>query len=593
MWDKLLSSRWCILIAALLGMLLMAPAMNTALIGDDYLHWSLLTGRSFNAQPGSFFGLFTFADGNVVHNQALIDSGQLVWWASDNLRIAFWRPLSELSQYLDYKLWPDSPVLMHLHNLLFYGLMIWLIGKLFSELDNNRKQANFATLLFAGNMLHVFAVAWLASRNQMLSGLFLVTTLLSYHRWRQGGSALYGVAAAACLILGLFSAEASIQTAAYLGAYALFYEADKPLVSRFKALLPFVVIVLVWKAVHSHLGYGSFGSPGYVDPAAGVGRFGFSLALRLPALMLAQWFGVSSVMFEQLDRTTQYLYSGAGTLALLGLAYAMYHLGAFRTALARFYGAGAVLALVPACAGYPFDRLTLNSDIGASGLLAIVLLSVWERRKQLVGAGMGTAKYLLLIVGFVHVVVFPIMKLGSSAMMNTLNQAGERLGALAIPQASADHLEHFMLVNSPSGEAVYYFPLTREFHGMRNPATMMAMGPDTKAMTLSRVDDTTLRLTSPTGFRGTITRDIQVKPFHVGDTVHMNGITVTVEELTDDKVPKTALFHFPDSVQSAHWRFFAWQGSGLTQLSLPAVGQSMAIAPFDLSKAAMDYLSKK
>jgi hypothetical protein len=74
-WDKLLSSRWCIPLAALLGVLLMAPAMNTALIGDDYLHWSLLTGRSFNAQPGSFFGLFTFADGHVAHNQALMDSG--------------------------------------------------------------------------------------------------------------------------------------------------------------------------------------------------------------------------------------------------------------------------------------------------------------------------------------------------------------------------------------------------------------------------------------------------------------------------------------------------------------------------------------
>ncbi|KGM41439.1 hypothetical protein JY96_18945 [Aquabacterium sp. NJ1] len=573
-------------------MLLTAPAMNMGLMGDDYLHWSLLTGRATNAQPGSFFGLFTFADGSQQANQLLMDSGKLVWWASDHLRIAFWRPLAELSQKLDYLWWPDSPVLMHLHNLLLYGVMILLVGKLFHELDTDRRQAGTATWLFAGNMLHVFAVAWLASRNQMLCGILLALTVLAYHRWRQGQSALYGVLAAASLITGLFSAEAAIQTMGYLLAYALFIEQGKPLLNRFGALLPFIVIVLAWKATHSHLGYGSFGSPGYVDPSSNPAGFLTSLMLRLPALMLAQWYGVSSVMFEQLDRPVQYLYAGGATVVLLGLFYAIHYLGSFKSTLVRFYAAASIIALAPACAGYPFDRLTVNSDIGASGLLAMVLIPVWQQRKQLTGWARGSAKYLILLIGLIHMVVFPVGKLVSSAMMKTINTSGEALGALALPDAGENSGLHYLLLNAPSAEATYYFPVTREYHGMHNPATMHALGPNNQALTLTRVDDTTLRVDVPTGFKGTITRDVRLQPFKVGDTARMGGMTAEVEALTAGGLPRTVRYHFPDSLDNAHWRFFAWREEGLYQVTPPAPGQSLTVASYDIGKAVMRYVNK-
>ncbi|MBI2732509.1 MAG: hypothetical protein HYX44_04110 [Aquabacterium sp.] len=592
MLEKLISGRWNIWLAALIGMLLTAPAMNMGLMGDDYLHWSLLTGRATNAQPGSFFGLFTFADGSQQANQILMDSGKLVWWASDHLRIAFWRPLAELSQKLDYIWWPDSPLLMHLHNLLLYGVMILLVGKLFHELDTKRQQAGLATWLFAGNMLHVFAVAWLASRNQMLCGILLALTVLAYHRWRQGQSALYGVLAAVSLVTGLFSAEAAIQTMGYLLAYALFLEQGKPLLKRFGPLLPFIVIVLAWKATHSHLGYGSYGSPGYVDPSSNPAGFLTSLMLRLPALMLAQWYGVSSVMFEQLDRPVQYLYAGGATVVLLGLFYAIHYLGGFKSALARFYIAASIIALAPACAGYPFDRLTVNSDIGASGLLAMVLIPVWQQRQQLKGWAQGSAKYLILLIGLIHVVVFPIGKVVSSAMMKTINTSGEALGALALPDAGEKSSLRYLLLNAPSAEATYYFPVTREYHGLHNPATMHALGPNNQALTLTRLGDTTLRVDVPTGFKGTITRDVRLQPFKVGDTVHMGGMTAEVEALTAGGVPRTVRYRFPDSLDNAHWRFFAWREEGLYQVTPPPPGQSLAIASYDIGKAVMRYVNK-
>ncbi|WP_290639110.1 hypothetical protein, partial [Aquabacterium sp.] len=384
-----------------------------------------------------------------------------------------------------------------------------------------------------------------------------------------------------------------IQTMGYLLAYSLFLEGDRPVRARIKALTPFVLLVLIWKATHGHLGYGSFGSPGYVDPTSNPARFTGLLVLRLPVLMAAQWLGISSMMFEQLDRITQYIYAGSAVSLLILLVYAIYRLGGFSSALGRFYAAGAIISLIPACAGYPFDRLTVNSDIGASGMLAIVILQTWQHRAQLKGGMIGFAKWFVYLIGFVHLVVFPIGKVASSAMMKALNQAGEDLAPLALPDAATAHPEDFVLINPPAGEAVYYYPLTRQYKGRINPATMRTLGPNNQAMTLTRVDEQSLRLTVLTGYRGSIARDVRLQPFKVGDTMHMGGITVTVEAITEDKVPSVALFRFPDSVQSSHWRFFTWAQDGVHTLAMPAIGQSVKIAQYDISKAVMDYINKK
>jgi len=591
-WGKLISGRWSLLLATLVGMLLVAPAMNLGLFGDDYLHWAILTGRVHNPQPGSFFGLFNFADGSPAHVQALKDSGQLVWWASDVLKINFWRPLSELSQWLDYRLWPDQPVLMHLHNVLLYGLMTWLVGRFYQQLDAKRSHTGLATWLFALNMLHAFAVAWLACRNQMLSGVFLALTMLAYHRWRHDGSRLHAGLAILCFVLGLFSAEASVQIFGYVLAYSLFIEHDKPWLSRAKAVLPFVLIVLAWKFTHGKLGYGSYASPGYVDPSSNLVGFLTSVTLRMPALMIAQWFGVSSVMFEQLARPVQLAYASGGAVALLGLAWLMHKLGAFRSHLVRFFVAGSVLSLAPACAGYPFDRLTLNSDIGVSGALAIVLVGVWERRAQLKSGVMGLAKWVLLVLGAVHLVLFPLAKAAQSVMLKPLMDPGDHLMPLAMPTPAIGKDQRYLLVNAPVAEGVYYAPLIRAQHGLANPAAMYALGPNGKAMRLSRLDDQTLQLTVDGGWRSTISRDLQLQPVHVGDRARMGNIEVTVTAVTADHAPQTATFKLPTSADDGQWLFFVWKGLGVDSVRPPAVGQSVDIAPFDLQAAVVDYMKK-
>jgi hypothetical protein len=592
MWRSFLSSRWCVPFAVIVGMLLVAPAVNIGLVADDYIHWAILTGQSPQDYRGSFWGLFTFFDGKPESIQALKDSGRLVWWASDVLRLSFWRPLSEFTHWLDYVWWPRSTVLMHVHNLLWYGLMVYCVGVFYRRLDTDVRQANLATLLFAGNFLHVFAVAWIASRNQMIAGVCMLLSLIAFHAWRSQGRWGQGVLAGVALLLGLLSAEAAIATGGYMAAYMVTIEQRSTWRARALALLPYVLLVLVWKAVHSHLGYGSTGSPAYIDPAMDLGRFAHNLVLRLPALMAAQWFGASTGVFEQFSEGTKVLYAAGAYALLAGLAFLFHRVGGFKSPLARFHVLGSVLVLLPACATLTMDRLVLNANVGMSAFLAIVICRVWAERDTLLSGLPRLSKYVVYGMAVLHLVLFPVAALVSSLLMKTMLWPVTVEEPLALPDARKLPSQHVILLNPPVPEMVFYYPLARAFHGVANPATMRVLGTGAAPSTLSRPDDTTLLLDVPEGLSANMARDAASQPFRPGDTATMGDIRVEVREVTSSNLPSLVVFRFPSSLSVHAWQFYAWKGLGYVAIEPPAVGQSIAFPRIDLVELTGERLKK-
>src|SRR5690606_7960320 len=73
---------------------------------------------------GSWFGLFSFLDGNPERTRVLMEQGMVPWWTLPEVQYAFWRPVTELTHALDYRFWPQQPVLMHLHSLVYFALVI-------------------------------------------------------------------------------------------------------------------------------------------------------------------------------------------------------------------------------------------------------------------------------------------------------------------------------------------------------------------------------------------------------------------------------------------------------------------------------------
>jgi hypothetical protein len=592
MWRRFFSHPWCIPLLALLGMLVAAPTFNVGLIGDDYIHRSLLIGETAHPHTGSFFGLFTFVDGQPAHIQALKEAGRVQWWAADNLKLSFWRPLTELTQWLDYRLWPDSPVMLHVHSICWYGLLVYLLGRLYRMLDDDPVRTGLATLIFAVSSLHLFIVAWLAARNQLVAACFAVTTIMAYHQWRSRRGTLYGALAMLTLILGLLSAEAAIATVGYLAAYALIYEKGTwP--RRLLALLPFLVIVVAWRVTYTHMGYGSSGSGAYIDPGASLTRFGLALLMRLPTLLLASLFGASAAVSNELSHHAKLLYAaGAGVVVLLCIGAGQYfQLWASRQA--RFFALGALFALVPVCAAEPSDRLLLNAEIGLSAVFAVLFTRFAATRHQHAGTVSKGAKTVIMLLMFVHLAMFPLMSTGMALVLNRITKPTTHDEPLSLPDASPASRQHVILLNPPAPMLLYYFPAIRSYFGLHNPASIQALAAGIQGFTLSVLDERTIRI-SGARFGDSMSRDFQTLPFKPGDAVHAGNFDVTIEAVTPEGMASVARFRFNAPLSDASLGFHAWsEEGGYAPFKLPAIGQSMAVPKVDLGKMAKRALTGK
>src|SRR5690606_24646436 len=113
--------------------------------------------------------------------------GLVPWWTSTNVHIAFWRPLTATTHYLDYALWPDSPWAMHLQQLIWHVVACALAWVLFRRISSSPAAGGTAALGFSLTHLHASAAAWLAHRNAVLVLVFGLACLLAHDRWRRDG----------------------------------------------------------------------------------------------------------------------------------------------------------------------------------------------------------------------------------------------------------------------------------------------------------------------------------------------------------------------------------------------------------------------
>lgn len=588
MWrDWFLSRRWSILALALLGTLMVMPTLNVGLIGDDFMFKSRLTGHGIQSHPGAFFGLFTFADGQPEHVQHLKDIGQVPWWSADNARLSFWRPLSELTHWLDYQLWPRSPAMMHVQSMLWYGLLVFLLGRLYRALDPHALRVGFATLIFAISPLHLMTVIWLAARNQLVAGCFILATIHGYHQWRQGQGLRHGVMALLSLVLGLLSAEAAVAAMAYLVAYALAYEHGKAWKGRLLALLPFMLVVVVWRGIYSHLGYGSAETGGYIDPGASPALFGQAVLLRLPSLLVAHLYGATSSTLGTLSESVQPLYAlGAALAVLLAVGVGRYF-GIWSRPLARFYGLGALLALVPVCAAQSSDRLLLNAEFGLSALLAMLFVSLITAHGRYPGKLALAAKAFVVLLMAVHLVIYPLATLSLGAITPSMMRTLERDEPLSLPDEGAEPAFNVILLNPPQALFVGYYPSVRDHYGLRNAASTQALASGDQALTLTVLSDTAIRMSAPNGLGEALSRDFKKHPFKPGDQVRAGRFTALVEDVTPFGKPKVVSFQFDTPLQASSWRIYQWGDAGYVPFTLPAVGQTVTLPAINIGQLAM------
>jgi hypothetical protein len=562
---------WLPAIATLLAIGLMLPSLWNGLILEDNLHRLILLGDiPMSVNSCSPLNLFCFIDGNAEKNRQLINSGSLPWWTPEKYKACFFRPLSSLTQWLDYNLWPDTQGLMHVQSLTWFGILVALVALLYRRIMGLTWVAGLAAIFFAVDHTHSAPAGWLANRNALLAGVFGVLCLMAHDRWRREGWRSGAFIGPACLALTLLSAEAGIAIGSYLLAHALILESG-PLRRRFTCLIPYGLVLFLWFLLYFLLGCGAQGIPMYTDPFKEPLSYLVAIFFRAPVYLLGQW---------ALPTTFLYAY-WPHFIHRTGLIFAVFLIliltpliRRYRTA--RFWATGMILSLLPICATYPCDRNLLFVGLGAMGLLAQWFFWVgevdWTSKTHLWRIAVRTLLVLLILI---HAVLNPIVLTMRLQVFALIHRKIERASAILPPGLELEKRK-IVLVNNP----LYLFFVTnlillRLVNGQYTPIRVLSSG--NQPLIFTRKDLYTIEVRAETG---TLTDPddffIRSKKFCPGQRVELNDMSVEVLQVNNG-LPSAATFLFPVPLENSSPAWFLWQDDGYIPFTLPAVGETIAL----------------
>jgi hypothetical protein len=562
---------------------LVSPALAGRLVLDDHVLRLLARADAgiagLHANP---LFLFSFTSGRPEDNRALMDEGALLpWWTDEHHLNSFFRPLSSLLHTLDFALFPDSAPLQHAHSLLWFAALLLVVAHVyvrFSPGPEQRVAAMLAFAIFALDDAHGMTVGWVANRNALISATLALPALAAHHRWLALGWGPGAWLGPACFALGLCAGETTVAVFGYLLAYTLVLDRAQ-IPRRVLHLLPYVVLLGLWRALFGLLGLGSAGSGGYHDPGREPLAFALALVERLPVLLGSQLaLPVADVWFwgaPELQRPLWVL-CAAGALAVLGLGHAL--LGRDREA--RFWTAGMVLSACVVAASVPGERLLLVPGVGGAVLVARLMLALLPGADA--GGDVSRAAQLALrvrrpaLVGLValHWVLAPLM-LPLRAATLELTAAAQARAERGVPVTDAIEGQTVVVLNAPFDIMVSYLQPAREARGVPRPAHLHWLATASSQLAIERLDERTLRVRPEQGFlysaaelhyRG------DPRALTVGATVTLSEMTVRVVEATADGRPQTAEFRFRDPLESPRYRFVRFLDGELVPATLPERG---------------------
>ena len=127
----------------------------------------------------------------------------------------YYRPIIELSYYLDSKLWGMEPSVMHLENILLHITNSMLVFSISRKVAAHYPERSppipvLAALLFALHPLNVEAVSWIAGRTDPLAALFILSACFLWLCWFDNPKWQYAVSTLLLFGLGILTKESAL-----------------------------------------------------------------------------------------------------------------------------------------------------------------------------------------------------------------------------------------------------------------------------------------------------------------------------------------------------------------------------------------------
>lgn len=567
----------------IVAVVLVLPSLWTGLVADDYSHRIRLLGSSgFPALSGSPLKLFTSADDSSQLTRRLMEIGCWPWWTLPELRVSFFRPIAVATHWLDYRLWPNQPVLMHAQSLAWFAGLVAATTFLYRRFMVPAWLAGLAALLYAIDDARGMPVGLLANRNALIATFFGVLALIAHDRWRRDVWRIGAVAAPLLFAASLLSAEIGLGTLAYVFAHAVFLDRGTWR-QRVFVLAPYGIIMLVWRLSYTHLGYGVYGMDVYLDPVTEPWRYAVAVLERAPMLLTGQFLlPPSDTYIPALVMGMTRLYCLASLTVLIVVGVVM--IPTLRwDPQARFWALGMTLALLPSCATFPADRMLPFVGLGAFALLARFLRAVFWRDEFRRARGYGRLRRwpvtaLGVVCVIVHGFVAPVglafrsrMPLGPSSLFDKLT----------VNVSMGEAQQTVVIVTAPIPIFAGYLPMRCAVEGLPVPAHIRVLAPHFPSpATVRRLDMRTLAIRPAGGFLASpadrVARSMD-HPMSLGQRVELPGMTAKVTALTEDGRPAEATFRFAVPLEHSSLRWLTWADGDFAPFTPPDVGGSVEI----------------
>ncbi|MDQ7784366.1 MAG: hypothetical protein RDU20_15880 [Desulfomonilaceae bacterium] len=620
---SLLAHRYVPIMLPLIAVALTVPALWHGLMLDDYIFRARLIDSSFAGERLHETGWVPAGSGTPswsIQNlyrllgpdldlQKLMDSGTAPWWTSRSTMVSFWRPLAAIGDWVDYRLWPDRVGLMQAHNLFWFAAAMIAVSLLYRSLIRPLWAAGLAASLYVLDDSFFTAVSWIANRHTLMSLFFGVLAVLAHHHARSRKSGFFGVLSILALVLSLLSAEAGVAVLAYLGAYSLFADDDRP-AGRVLSLVPSIVTVFLWRLVYGSLGHGVSHNGLYLDPAAEPVRFVAALAERGPIVLVSQLGPQPAVLYNFLSESMQAV-SWSFAVAYVALALAVMAPLLKRNKIAQFWTVGMLASAAPVCCcEFTDDRTLCFVGLGAIGLIAQFLAGLfrresWTRRNRMWRFAAWTLATVLILT---HVAAVPVLRLirfhGTPVFMESFFEP-----ALDIGDSPELQERDLIVVNAPCPLFFAYLPFLRSAQSVPIPRRVRILAPAYAAVELVRTGEKELVVRS---LASSLTAPESSKQEHlvhevrgyrigsnlfteascrrrVGERVILNDTSIEISGVGDDGCPSEATFTFNVSLNdpSLEWLVWSWATLTYSRFAVPDVGEGVRVAgPFGPTTSA-------
>ncbi|MCP5048455.1 MAG: hypothetical protein GY940_14895 [bacterium] len=574
----------------LAGLLLFLPTVNSyQFIGSDCTHVGLLEGLI--QYPGmSPLNLYNFSDGTPEHVSELISEGFNPWYTNLTWKMKFCRHVPSVLLALNHKIAGLNPQGYVLHSLLWYLILIVLMGFLVrmlvpaSVLGSSHPVAYIALFIFALAQRNGFVVLYGGARWLLIAMAFALAGLVAHIKWREQGWKPGRYLSLVCFLLALLSGEASMAVLAYLAAYELAGSAE-PLKKRINALIPITVLVFIYLMLHRILGYGAGGEGTYTHPLNEPVEFLSALPFKLSAMLGELFFGTMS-LFGIYPVTPGHRLLSLGAAAAVLVIGGLLLYPSWSKAPERMRRTvnwlilGTVGAMVPLASVQAAPRVVLILSIGGSVLMAVMIHYWFQRiwRNPLSFAWIGTVFCMGLI--FLHLIYSPYLLRFREKGFNQYMEEWNRFQENTILNDLQPHRKAIFLNGAGGdGDPVFSGFYHRKINRMPMPESWWQLSWPNLKQRYIRTAENTLELEILEGclYDSLYTQEGKNRkvPLKKGEVISLQGLQITVLEVNETG-PTRIEFKFDRSLDDKDYCFFRCRKDyRLKRVKPPGVGRSM------------------